>query len=106
MRVALNKLACSGLESHLGGVSAGVRAALFHYAVKLKAGRRPLAFPRFLAGVEARPPHLVFELEVDRETEALLEREAKANQVTLNQIIGHSVLIYLAETEFLSAATS
>lgn len=106
MRVALNKLACSGLEAHLGGVPAGVHAALFHYAGKLKAGRRPLTFPHFLAGLDSKPRQLEFELPIDAEIEALLKREAEANQVSLNQIVGHSVLIYLAETEFLSTSAA
>ncbi len=106
MRLELNELACSGLETHDGGIPAGVRAALFHYAGKLKTGRRPMPFPSFLIGREARPPRLVLDLEVEPEVEELLEREARASEVTVNQLVGHSILIYLAEAEFVATASS
>lgn len=106
MRVELNQLACMGLEAHRGGIPAGVRAALFHYAGKLTAGRRLRPYPPFLVGKESPPPHLVLDLEIEPELERLLEREAQASNVTVNQIVGHSILVYLAENEFLSTASS
>jgi|SRR5215213_1489362 len=102
MKIELDKLACSGLENQRGGLVAGLHAALFHYTGRLKTGRRPLSYPRFLADQPAKAPHLVVEVEVDPEIEASLEREAAASQVTVNQIVGHSVLIYLADTELVA----
>ncbi len=106
MKVRLNQLACSGLETHRGGIPAGVQAALFHYTGKLKAGRRPRSYPPFLAGQKSRPAHLVLDLPIDPEVEELLEREARASKVTVNQIVGHSILVYLAENEFVATASS
>lgn len=105
MKVELGKLACSGIEAHLGNdIPAGVRTALFHYARKLKAGRRPLALPRFLADAERGKSELAFDLTVDPETEAMLEREALRQRTTTSQLAAHTVLIYLAELEFLGVA--
>lgn len=105
MMIALGKFACSGIEAHLGAdIPAGVRKALFHYVGKLKAGRRPVGFPRFMA--EQAPPEeqLAFELAIDAETEAMLEREALRQGTTASQLVAHSVMVYLAELDFLSTA--
>jgi hypothetical protein len=104
VRVTLGSFACSGIETHLGSdLSAGVRTALFHYVGKLKTGRRPVAFPHFLA--EAPPePKVALELTIDAETEAMLEREALRERTTMSQLVAHAVLVYLAELEFLGAA--
>lgn len=101
MKVALSTFACRGIETHLGAdVPTGVRTALFHYTRKLKTGRRPTPFPSFLA---KRPPgaaEVAFELAVDAETRALLEREALRQRIEVSKLVAHSVFIYLAELEF------
>lgn len=98
--VELGKLACNGLEGHFGtDLSVGARKALLHYAYKLKAGRRPIAAPRFLkpsGGAEA-----AFELTLDRDTEALLAQEARRLRITTTSLATHAVLVYLAELDFL-----
>lgn len=104
MRVALGQFACSGIETHIGDdIPAGVRKALFHYAGKLKTGRRPVAFPSFLSGQTAPEEQVAFDLTVDAETEAMLEREAQRQRTTKSQLVAHTVLVYLAELEFLGA---
>jgi hypothetical protein len=105
MRIALGKFACSGIEAHLGDdIPAGVSTALFHYARKLKAGRRPIAPPRFLDAQEASEAQVAFDLAIDPETEAVLEREALRQRTTMSQLAAHTVLVYLAELEFLGVA--
>jgi hypothetical protein len=105
MRVALGKLACSGIETHLGDdIPAGTRKALFHYARKLKAGRRPVAPPRFLDDLAPQESAVAFDLTVDPETEAVLEQEALRQRTTIGRLAAHTVLVYLAELEFLGVA--
>lgn len=105
MRVALGKFACSGIETHLGDdIPAGTRTALFHYARKLKAGRRPVAPPRFLDDMAPQEPAVAFDLALDPETEAMLEEEALRQRTTVDQLAAHTVLVYLAELEFLGVA--
>jgi len=100
VRVELGKLACSGLEGHFGtDVSAGTRKALLHYAYKLKAGRRPVAAPRFLQAQTSA--EVEFDLTLDRETEALLVQEARRQRTTMSRLAAHAVLVYLAELDFL-----
>jgi hypothetical protein len=105
MKIALGKFACSGIETHLGDdIPAGTRTALFHYARKLKAGRRPVAPPRFLDEIAPQEPAIAFDLVVDPETEAMLEQEALRQRTTIGQLAAHTVLVYLAELEFLGVA--
>jgi hypothetical protein len=105
MKVTLGKLACSGIEAHLGhDIAAGTRTALFHYARKLKAGRRPLPPPHFLDDLASQEPAVAFDLTVDPETEAVLEQEALRQRTTLGRLAAHTVLVYLAELEFLGVA--
>jgi hypothetical protein len=105
MKIALGKFACSGLEAHLGDdIPAGVRTALFHYTSKLRTGRQPVSFPRFLADGGPQEVEVAFDLIVDAETEAMLEREALRQRTTTGQLVAHSVLVYLAELEMVGAA--
>src|SRR5690349_17187573 len=105
MRVALSKFACEGIETQLGSdVPGGVRMALFHYASKLKTGRKPTPLPRFLSDRATPEPERVLDLIVDAETEAVLEQESSRQQATLERLVGHAVFVYLAELEFLGAA--
>jgi hypothetical protein len=100
VNVELGKLASSGLEGHFGKcLSAGARKALLHYAYKLKAGRRPVAAPRFLRAETS--PEVKFDLTLDRETEALLAEEARRQRTTMSRLAAHAVLVYLAELDFL-----
>jgi hypothetical protein len=102
MRVTLGKFACSGLEALEGDdTSAAVRKALLHYSQKLKAGRQPVDPPHFSLRDERDEPKVVFDLTVDPESEARLEQEAARQGTTLAQLAVHSVLVYLAELEFL-----
>jgi hypothetical protein len=47
---------------------------------------------------------VAFELTVDPETEAVLEREALRQRTTISQLAAHTVLVYLAELEFLGVS--
>lgn len=100
VNVELGKLAYKGLQGHFGDdVPGGARKALLHYAYKLKAGRRPLAVPRFLPSDPS--PCTKFELTLDRDTEALLAQEARSQRTTMSRLAAHAVLVYLAELDFL-----
>ena len=103
MRVALGTFACSGIEAHLGAdIQAGVRAALLHYAQKLKTGRRPLELPLFCRRDQPTEALVSFDLTVDAETQAALEKEAERQGTTLSQLAVHTVMVYLAELDFLA----
>src|ERR1700709_2402856 len=104
MKVALGTFACSGIETHLGSdIPATVRVALVHYADKLKAGRKPIEIPPFLRDQPREDSRIAFDLTVDAEAESLLEREAARQGATVSQLAAHSVMVYLAELDFLSS---
>ncbi len=106
MKVTLGRFARSGIESELGpDIAAAAQAALFHYKSKLESGRPPVAPPRFLAYPAAQGDEDVLELNVDPEIEAVLEREAARHGTDLDALAAHSVLVYLAELDFLRSPT-
>ena len=103
MRVALGTFARSGIETQLGNDVAGaVQAALSHYAGKLKAGRPPVVPPQFYAEPLAESERVI-DLAVDTETEALLEREAAKYGTDVSHFAAHTVMVYLAELDFLAS---
>lgn len=104
MRVALGTFARSGIEAQLGvDVATGVHAALCHYAGKLKSGRAPVAPPQFLLEQVSSDTEVAFDLPVEPEIEAVLEREAARQGTDTSQLARHTVMVYLAELDFLAA---
>jgi hypothetical protein len=116
MKVLLGPLAKSGLETRVGSnVPAAVNAALVYYVGKLNSGRPPARIPDFLkvqgdhgdgegprtAGMDASPPRPVIEVPVDERIEAALAADAERQGVSLSELAGHAVLVYLAELDLI-----
>jgi hypothetical protein len=103
IRIALDNYARHGIEAEVGSdVPGAVRTAIFHYAYKLKAGRPPIGIPRFLSRGAAETS--AFEVALSGESAALFELEAQRQGASLGELVNHSVLVYLAELDFLAAA--
>jgi len=110
MKVRLGKFAQSGVESQLGtNLTEAVETAIRHYTGKLTYGRPPTPYPQFLGtkasqdfGTHTSASDEVIELNLDSGTEALLRREAMRHDTDVNAIVTHSVMVYLAEIDFLS----
>jgi hypothetical protein len=98
VKIALGKFARTGIEELLGAdLAVGVQAALTHYTRRLSSNWKPVPLPRFdWPSVDAAN---VFDLPVAPELEAALEREALEQQVSVDQILAHAVLVYLADLE-------
>lgn len=108
MKISLGSFARLGIESQLGSDIPGtVQAALCHYSGKLKAGRPPISPPPFLLrqSAENGAGSDAFDLAVDPEVEALIEREAERQGTDVSQLASHSVLVYLSELDFLASPT-
>jgi hypothetical protein len=104
MRVALDIFARSGIETHLGqDLVAGVRAALRHYTRRLNCEAEALpGFPRFRRELIPDPERrgTEFELSVDPAIEAALTHEARESPgVTVEQMVAHAVMVYLADMD-------
>lgn len=106
MRLALGKFTCSGIEASLGSdVVAGVCAAIADYMRRLDAGVAPTRIPEFAR--DSRPePARSFDLPLDADAVAVLEREAARQGATASQLARHSVLLYLAEVDRLTPPLS
>jgi hypothetical protein len=57
--------------------------------------------PSFPLADGGNEPRVTFDLTVDSESEARLELEAARQGTTIGRLAVHSVLVYLAELEFL-----
>lgn len=107
MKIAIGAFARSGIESELGSsLPDAVQAALCHYCSKLQSGRRPISPPGFLAGSGSEEGETVLDLPVDPEIETILAREAELRGLPLDRLAGHTVLVYLAELDFIGATSS
>jgi hypothetical protein len=101
MRISLGTFARTGIEAELGpDVAATVQAALCHYTGKVRGGRAPIAPPPFLLASSGGEP---LELNVDPEVEETLRGEAARLGTNVESLAAHSVLVYLAELDFLRA---
>jgi hypothetical protein len=97
VKVALGKLARSGLEALFGSdVPLGVHAAIAHYAGRLRSGGAPLRLPRqrWTDGAEA-----VFDVPVEGDLEQRIEHESRLQGATPQELVGHAVLVYLADVD-------
>ncbi len=107
MRVRLCTFTRSGAEAEFGpDLVATVRAALGHYSDKLRSGRRPVAPPRFILSEDydcERAPGSALDLAVAPEVERVIRAEAVRQGIDLDTFAGHTVLVYLAELDFLGA---
>ncbi len=116
MKVLLGPLASSGLETRVGSnLPAAVNAALVYYVGKLNSGRPPARIPDFLkvqanpgdedvptaAGMAPPQPRPVVEVAVDERIEAALSADAERQGVSLAELAGHAVLVYLAELDLI-----
>lgn len=101
MKVALNTFARSGIEARLGrDIAAGVQAALRHYTQRLGTGWKSPDFPRFRREEPPRHRGADLELAVDPEIQKVLEHEARGCPgVSVEQLAGHAVLVYLADLD-------
>ncbi len=116
MKVLLGPLAKSGLETRVGAnLPAAINAALVYYVGKLNSGRPPARIPDFLkvqgdretedgpttADMEVSLPRPVVEVAVDERIEAALAADAERQGVSLSELAGHAVLVYLAELDLI-----
>ena len=112
MKVEVGSFARQGLETRVGpDLPAAINAALVYYVGKLRSGRVPEPYPRFLGdGAEAgaggegfviRRADDLLEVPVDERIEAALDTEARRQQVSVAALAGHAVMVFLAELDLI-----
>ena len=119
MKVRLGSFARSAIETQLGtDLAETVELAVHHYAGKVKSGRPPIRPSQFLStdrspdfgtgtgtSTSSSPELKELDIKLDSETEAVMRREAIKYGIEVDAIAAHSVMVYLAELDFLSAAS-
>jgi hypothetical protein len=105
MRVTLSTFTRTQTESELGpDLSAAVSTALLYYADKLRSGRPPLPPPRFIAANRQRTGVEAVEVTLAPDVVEALVGEAARHGTDLDALATHSLLVYLAELDFLGAS--
>lgn len=100
MKVALGKFACTGIEACLGtDILSGVQAAVSDFTHRIVSGKAPAGIPLLAREASGDEQARAVDLSMDERTWAVLKREAARQGATLNQLITHSVLVYLAELD-------
>lgn len=102
MKVALGTFACFCIENRLGlDLATGLQHALRHYVRRLESATRPLPLPAFACERRPRADEGATELElpVEPEIEVALLREARAQEVSMAQLLDHAVFVYMADLD-------
>lgn len=101
LRLSLGAFTCSSIRARFGtDIETAALAAVLHYVRRLESGRPPMPFPRLGRGPEHRGGvERKLELSVDPAVKATLEREARREAVTLDQLALHAVMVYLADLD-------
>ncbi len=103
VKVLLGRFACNGIESYLDAdIAVGVRAALSDLTERLESGRPSLSVLRGPLEAVSAEPAMAVDLSLDERTWQLLQREARRQKTTVDQLAAHSVLLYLAELDRLT----
>lgn len=112
MKVEVGSLAREGLLARVGpDLAAAVNAALVYYVGRLRSGRIPIPYPRFLHegaaaaaaddGFVVRRTESLLEISVDERIEAALDTEARRQRVGIEQLAGHAVMVFLGELDLI-----
>jgi hypothetical protein len=104
MKVTLCTFTRTQAETALGpDLPAAVSTALLYYADKLRSGWAPLSPPRFIASDRRRADGEAVEINLAPAVEETLVGEAARHGIDLDALATHSLLVYLAELDFLGA---
>ncbi len=98
MKVSLGEFGSAAIaDDARSGLAHGVEAALIHYVGQLETGRAALRLPRFRRRAPATEPAVKVELDLDAKLVAALEGESRRQQVALDRLLDHAVLVYVAD---------
>jgi hypothetical protein len=107
MQVGVGKFASQALLERLGPNPVGaVQAALIHYAGRLEIDPGSLPRPDAFPEVFRWPHSIAFEVDLPPGVATVLLREAERLHLPVETIVGHAVLLYLADLDAASEAAA
>jgi hypothetical protein len=101
VKVSIGTFVRSSFETRFGpDVAKSLREASIHYARRLRSRRKPRAVPVFYRGLKAgsAPAHVV-EFALNEQIRSQLEEEALRQEVSLDELLRHAALVYLADLD-------
>lgn len=105
MKVIVGPFALWGMQAQAGSnPGAGIETAVVHYIRRLKSSKPPSEVPPFRQDSDLQSDRTdqegrVFHLVVERGTEAVLEQEASRQGTSLDRLVDHSIMVFLADME-------
>lgn len=98
MRVALGEFACFCVANRFGAdIGSGIQAVARYYSRKLAS--QADSGPRSRLPGRLEKPFVEFDVPLDEEVVARLNREARARSVDIQQLLNHAVFVYFAELD-------
>jgi hypothetical protein len=105
MKVIVGPFALWGMQAQAGSnPGAGIETAVVHYIRRIKSGKPPGAVPAFRRDDDIEPVQddekgRTFYLTVAQGTEAVLKQEASRQGTSVNRLVDHSIMVFLADME-------
>ena len=101
MKVSIGTFVRSSFETRFGSdVAMSLREACLHYARRLRSGRKPRAVPSLYRGLETgNASTQVVEFALQDPIRGQLEEEAQRQHVSMDELLLHAALTYLADLD-------
>jgi hypothetical protein len=101
VKVSIGTFVRSSFETRFGSdVAKSLREACIHYTRRLRSGRKPRAAPSLYRALEAgNAPAQVVEFALHERIRGQLEEEALRQQVSMDELLRHAALVYLADLD-------
>ncbi len=105
VKVSIGTFVRSSFETRFGSdVAKSLREACIHYARRLRSGRKPRAVPSLYRGLEtANRSAQVVEFALGNQIRDQLEEEALRQRVSMDELLRHAALVYLADLDATAA---
>ena len=101
MKVSIGTFVRSSFETHFGSdVAKVLREACIHYARRLRSGHKPRAVPSLYRGLETgNGSAQAVEFALQDPIRGQLEAEAQRQHVSMDELLLHAALVYLADLD-------
>jgi hypothetical protein len=101
VKVSIGTFIRSSFETRFGSdVAKSLREACIHYARRLRSGRKPLAVPSLYRRLETgNGSAQVVAFALQNPVHRQLEEEAKRQHVSMDELLLHAALVYLADLD-------
>jgi hypothetical protein len=100
VKISLGGFALSSFQSIFGAdLARGIQQACLHYARRLRSNRKPRPVPELYEPGQDEGPTIPIEVTLSGPVSAELQGEAERQHVSLDRLLHHAALVYLADLD-------